>query len=274
MVKVSEFINKIMAKLIILLDGKLLREYVIIKERVMIGRRPSNDIHIDNLAISGEHALILTVGEDALLEDLNSTNGTLVNKKLVKKQLLQHNDIIELGKYQLKFIADNTAKKVVKSDGFAQTIMIKPEQDAADAVSAIPADQPNQQALPELSQTINKRIAKLITADSEQAKAAAATATASHLATKVNVVLVGRLQILSGPHAGQTILLDKAMTKLGKVGDQIALVTKRPQGFFLTHIGGDQRPIVNGNTIGVQAFALKDHDQIEISDEKMEFHLD
>ena len=98
-----------MPRLILSMDGLVLKEMVLEKERTTIGRKPHNDIQIDNLAISGDHAAIVTILNDAFLEDMNSTNGTYVNGQPVKKHVLQDNDVIELGKYRLKFIADSSA---------------------------------------------------------------------------------------------------------------------------------------------------------------------
>src|SRR3977135_4404031 len=92
-----------MAKLILSLDGMVLKEIPLTKERTTIGRKAHNDIQIDNLAVSGEHAVIAMIANDCFLEDLGSTNGTLINGKPVKKQFLQNNDVIELGKYKLKY---------------------------------------------------------------------------------------------------------------------------------------------------------------------------
>jgi pSer/pThr/pTyr-binding forkhead associated (FHA) protein len=95
-----------MPRLILSMDGLVLKEMPLEKERTTIGRKPHNDIQIDNLAISGEHAAIVTIQNDAFLEDLNSTNGTYVNGQPVKKHVLQNNDVVELGKYRLKFLAE------------------------------------------------------------------------------------------------------------------------------------------------------------------------
>jgi pSer/pThr/pTyr-binding forkhead associated (FHA) protein len=95
-----------MAKLILSMDGLVLKEIQLNKERLSIGRKPHNDIQIDNLAISGEHAVIVTILDDSFLEDLNSTNGTQVNGQPIKKHVLRHNDVIELGKYKLKYMND------------------------------------------------------------------------------------------------------------------------------------------------------------------------
>src|SRR5262245_27225451 len=98
-----------MAKLILSMDGLVLKEINLTKERTTIGRKPHNDIQIDNLAVSGEHAVIVTILNDSFLEDLGSTNGTVVNGNAIKKHFLQNNDVIELGKYKLKFIGEAAA---------------------------------------------------------------------------------------------------------------------------------------------------------------------
>ena len=98
-----------MSKLVISLDGVVIKEALIAKEKTTLGRRPYNDIVIDNLAVSGEHALLHLVGADVVIEDLNSTNGTYINGKAVKKQQLSNNDIIEIGKYKIKYLATGAA---------------------------------------------------------------------------------------------------------------------------------------------------------------------
>src|SRR5260221_8610567 len=98
-----------MAKLILSMDGLVLKEIALTKERTTIGRKPHNDIQIDNLAVSGEHAVIVTILQDSFLEDLGSTNGTVVNGQPIKKHFLQNNDIIELGKYKLKYVNEAVA---------------------------------------------------------------------------------------------------------------------------------------------------------------------
>ena len=113
-----------MAKLYFSLDGNSLGEFTLDKERMTIGRRAANDIHIDNLAVSGEHAVITTIGSDSFLEDMNSTNGTLVNTKVIKKHVLQHNDVIEFGKYQLLYINEAQAKAPINTSGFENTVVM------------------------------------------------------------------------------------------------------------------------------------------------------
>jgi pSer/pThr/pTyr-binding forkhead associated (FHA) protein len=248
-----------MAKLIFLLAGNLLGEYSFDKERITIGRRPSNDIHIDNLAVSGEHAVVLTLGTDSFLEDLNSTNGTLVNQKLIKKHVLQHNDLIELGKYQLKYISEvQTAKPA--NNGFADTVLITPTKKRA--VVATPSISNTSTEVAKTEAVVIKVVPDNATPLAPQVESAKASQEAQNSA---------RIKLLDGEDAGQDVLLDKIMVKLGKPGGQLALVTKRPHGYFITHIEGETHPIVNGESIGVQAHALNDHDIIEISGVKMEF---
>ena len=93
-----------MPKMIISLDGDVLKEVQLTKDRTSFGRRPYNDVVIDNMAVSGEHAVLQMSGSDSYIEDLNSTNGTYVNGKVVKKQQLYHDDMIEIGKYKIQYV--------------------------------------------------------------------------------------------------------------------------------------------------------------------------
>jgi len=107
-----------MPKMIVSIDGVVIKEVQLTKDRTTLGRRPYNDIVIDNLAVSGEHAVMQMSGVDVFLEDLNSTNGTYVNGKAIKKQQLQNGDTVEIGKYKIKFVHDGA------SDNFEKTMVI------------------------------------------------------------------------------------------------------------------------------------------------------
>lgn len=111
------------AKLILSMDGGIIKEYPLNKERITIGRKPHNDIVIDNLAVSGEHAAIVTILNDSFLEDLDSTNGLEVNGKSTKKHFLQNNDVIEIGKYKLKFITDQITQ--TSPEDFERTMVLR-----------------------------------------------------------------------------------------------------------------------------------------------------
>jgi predicted component of type VI protein secretion system len=113
-----------MGKLVVSLDGVVIKEVQVTKDKTTLGRRPYNDIVIDNLAVSGEHAVLQMVGADVFIEDLNSTNGTYINGKAVKKQLLAHNDTVEIGKYKIKYLLEDGAD-------YEKTMIMKPGTMAA-----------------------------------------------------------------------------------------------------------------------------------------------
>lgn len=243
-----------MAKLIFSLDNKILNEFLLDKERTTIGRRPTNDIHIDNLAVSGEHAVILKKDNDFYIEDKDSTNGTEVNAKLVKSYLLQSGDLVSFGKHQLKFINEATLQNQSNSDSaFEKTIFLCPAE---------LTEMMETQAQTELSSAVP---------DSVTLEGPVLPLTAE---SPASAIAVGRIQVLNGSSVGRELILNKTLTTLGKTGVQVAVITKRPQGYFVTHVEGKVLPIVNGSSIGSQAFVLNDHDVIELAGVKMEFYLD
>ena len=130
-----------MARLILSLDGQTLAEYNMTKERYTVGRLPDNDIRIDNAAVSGHHSLLINILNDSFLEDLNSTNGTYVNGKLIKKHALQHGDVITVGHHQLRYVDDQTQQ--APEDEFEKTMVITPsgqmEKQVAQAARAAEA---------------------------------------------------------------------------------------------------------------------------------------
>ncbi len=121
-----------MGKLVVSLDGVVIKEVQITKDKTTLGRRPYNDIVIDNLAVSGEHAVLQMVGADVFIEDLNSTNGTYINGKAIKKQLLTHNDTVEIGKYKIKYMVD-------EGTDYERTQILKPGAIAPSASHRAPA---------------------------------------------------------------------------------------------------------------------------------------
>jgi predicted component of type VI protein secretion system len=241
-----------MAKLILSMDGLVLKEFTLSKERTTIGRKAHNDIQIDNLAVSGEHAVVVTILADSFLEDLGSTNGTLVNGQPVKKHFLQNNDVIELGKYKLKFVAEAAVQ--TKAADFEKTMILRP--------GALRPQAPAPAA---------PGAAKPAAAGSAQVSAAAPPPPPRVAPPPAVPQRTGVLQLLSGANAGRQLDLIKPLTTLGKPGVQVAVITRRPQGFFITHVEGANFPVVNGKTLDAQAHPLGDHDVIEIAGVKMEF---
>jgi len=279
-----------MAKLILSMDGLVLKEIPLTKERTTIGRKPHNDIQIDNLAVSGEHAVIVTILNDSFLEDLGSTNGTVVNGNAIKKHFLQNNDVIELGKYKLKFVGEAAPAAGAggeKAD-FEKTMVLRPSAMKAAAAAAgaagggaaaavaqrqaaVQAAAASAQAAGVADKDAGPKIAPPPAAAPAAAPAPAAAAPAP--APKPGGQPLGAIQLLSGGNAGKELELTKPLTTLGKPGVQVAVLTRRPQGYFITHVEGAKRPTVNGQEIGAAPHSLKDHDVIELAGIKMEFFL-
>src|SRR5471032_2687539 len=175
-----------MAKLILSMDGLVLKEIPLTKERTTIGRKPHNDIQIDNLAVSGEHALIVTILNDSFLEDLGSTNGTLVNGNPVKKHILQTNDVVEIGKYKLKYVNETNAGQATVAD-FEKTMVLRAPMPKATGSAPAGSFGDTQ---------INT------TATTTQSRPQDATSTAAKQAEKLAAI-----QILTGSSAGKELEL-------------------------------------------------------------------
>src|SRR2546422_3571729 len=258
-----------MAKLILSMDNLVLKEIALAKERTTIGRKPHNDIQIDNLAVSGEHAVIVTILQDSFLEDLGSTNGTVVNGQPIKKHFLQNSDIIELGKYKLKYV-NETVTGQAKAADFEKTMVLRPGPVRA----ATPAPAPPAAAVPPVAAPV--AAAAAAGAKNFGDTVAGQSATAPPVAPPKPAPAPQKnaaLQLLSGANAGKELDLTKPLTTLGKPGVQVAVITRRPQGFFITHVEGASFPVVNGKTLDAQAHSLNDHDVIELAGVKMEFFL-
>ncbi|MBN8454616.1 FHA domain-containing protein [Accumulibacter sp.] len=224
-----------MAKLILSMDGLVLKEIPLRKERMSIGRKAHNDIQIDNMAISGEHAAVVTILNDSFLEDLNSTNGTLVNGQSVRKHFLKDGDVIELGKYKMKYLAE----------AVSPAEEAEAERSAPFRFESVSVVGPGTVASP--------AVASLTGAETANLPAAA-------------------IRLLSGSNAGHQLQLTKTLTSLGRPG-QVAVIARRPQGYFLSHVEGTGFPLLNGQAIDSPARRLEDHDLIEIAGVKMEFVL-
>jgi predicted component of type VI protein secretion system len=286
-----------MAKLILSMDGQVLKEIPLSKERITIGRKAQNDVQIDNLAVSGEHAVIVSIMDDAFLEDLGSTNGTMVNGKTVKKHFLQDNDVVELGKYKLKYVVEKkpqpkAAPAAPAAADFEKTMVLRPGAmkaavEQAKAMAAAGGQPAAAQAMRAAAvQQVAQSAAATGVADKD-AKKAPAPASAVAAAAPVHATqqlpaqapasapkqVTGMIQLLSGANAGKELELAKPLTTLGKPGVQVAVFTRRPHGYFITHVEGAQQPAVNGQAIGNAPHALKDHDVIELAGVKMEFFL-
>src|SRR5512143_2304246 len=222
-----------MGKLVVSLDGVVIKEVQITKDKTTLGRRPYNDIVIDNLAVSGEHAVLQMVGADVFIEDLNSTNGTYINGKAVKKQLLAHNDTVEIGKYKIKYL--------VEEGGDYEKTMIMRQGAAAGAAAGAPP----------FSQTSG------LGANSGFGSLGASSNPAT-------------IKVLNGAAAGREVSLTKVVTTVGKPGVQVASITKRPGGYVIAHVEGTHRPSINGTPLTGDSVHLKNGDVIELAGTQMQ----
>lgn len=225
-----------MGKLVVSLDGVVIKEVQITKDKTTLGRRPYNDIVIDNLAVSGEHAVLQMVGADVFIEDLNSTNGTYINGKAIKKQLLAHNDTVEIGKYKIKYLVDEGTE-------YEKTMIMRPG-------GAVPAFAP----------------AANPAASGQPAYAGAGSATASALMSTP-----ASIKVLNGAAAGREVTLTKVVTTVGKPGVQVASITKRPNGYAFAHVEGSVRPSINGVPLVGDSVPLRNGDVIELAGTQMQF---
>ncbi len=247
------------AKLILSMDGVVLQEYALNKERMTIGRKAHNDIVIDNLAVSGEHAAIVTIQNDSFLEDLDSTNGVTVNGIATKKHFLQNNDVVEIGKYKLKYLNDQPTQTTAAD--FERTMVLRaPVKQAA--------------AKPDIGGITNTQVGIQSVIRAAQTDATGKfDSTGSPAATDKAAGQAAVVQILNGPNSGKELELVKNLTTLGKPGVQVAVLARRPHGFFITHVEGTSYPVVNGESLGEHPRQLNDHDIIELAGVKMEFYF-
>jgi FHA domain len=221
-----------MGKLVVSLDGVVIKEVQITKDKTTLGRRPYNDIVIDNLAVSGEHAVLQMVGADVFIEDLNSTNGTYINGKAVKKQLLTHNDTVEIGKYKIKFLVED-------GTDYEKTMIMKPGATPPPGAAA--------------------------------SYARTTGLSSSGFGALGGPTTPASIKVLNGAAAGREVVLTKVVTTVGKPGVQVASITKRPGGYVLAHVEGSLQPTVNGNAVVGETVHLKNGDVIELAGTQMQF---
>ncbi|HOB95475.1 MAG TPA: FHA domain-containing protein [Aquabacterium sp.] len=229
-----------MGKLVVSLDGVVIKDVQITKDKTTLGRRPYNDIVIDNLAVSGEHAVLQMLGNDVFIEDLNSTNGTYINGKAIKKQMLAHNDTVEIGKYKIKYLVE-------EGTDYEKTMVVRPGASGVGMSTGVPHTPYNHTApMPNMAAALG-----------QQGQGAMAQAAS--------------IKVLSGAAAGKSVTLTKVVTTVGKPGVQVASITKRPTGYVLAHVEGAMRPSINGVALVTDTAPLSNGDLIELAGTQMQF---
>ena len=267
-----------MGKLVVSLDGVVIKEVQITKDKTSLGRRPYNDIVIDNLAVSGEHAIMQLVGQDVFIEDLNSTNGTYINGKAVKKQLLQHNDTVEIGKYLVE-TSDEFEKTMVMRPGGGGFAGVGAGQRAAPSPMTMPGGLGSPiGAPPSMPAALAPVAASPVAGYQAAAVVAPVVPPPSTAPTGFGTGFGGlgaqtpaSIKVLNGAAAGREVQLTKVVTTVGKPGVQVASITKRPGGYVFAHVEGSARPSVNGSAVAGDPVQLKNGDVIELAGTQMQF---
>lgn len=228
-----------MAKLMLSHGGSILQQRFLDKERLSVGRNPRNQMVIDDPAVAMEHAVIIPVGNDHILEDLQSETGTFVNGARVSRHILQHGDVVELGAFYLRYLNPRASAEA----DLDRTMLISGLRRCDDGA---PAESPPPQE--------EVRVPALHRARVRFPK--------------------GHVTVLAGGQVGAVIELDRVVATFGRADADIAVITRRPHGYFITQVHGRRRARVNGRPIGEEAQALTHGDVIEVAELKLEFHLD
>ena len=227
-----------MAKLVLSVGGAVVHQCFVDQLRLTIGRDSVNQIVIDDPTVGREHAAILEIGNDHIVEDLGSAAGTFVNGARVVRHILKHGDTMGFGTHALRYLNPKAEESELD-----RTMLIR-------ALPKVP-DKPSQPTGTEAADaTINT-----------------ARPMKGHLPS-------GRVKVVAGARAGAQIELDRVVATFGTSGEQLAVITRRPQGYFVTHVEGSRYPQVNGETLDAEPHALRSGDMIDVGDEKVEFRQD
>lgn len=222
-----------MAKLVLSSNGAIVHQRFLEQDRVTIGRGAENEVPIDDPRVAPRHATIVCIGNDHILEDLESEAGTFVNGTRVSRHILQHGDVAQFGSFHLRYLNPKAS-----SDDLERTMLIR-------GVAGL----------------------------GESAGAAGASVTGSSRRANVRFPK-GRVRMLAGARIGETIELDRVIATFGAPGEELAVIMRRPHGFFIAHVEGRRRARVNGSPVGEQARSLKDRDVVEIGNVRLELLLE
>ena len=272
-----------MSKLVLFLaDGSVL-DVPLQRDRMTIGRRADNDICLPNLAVSGEHAAVVTILADSFLEDLGSTNGTLVNGIPISKHFLRDGDQIDVGRHMLVYCVDEdavltppdigrgpgrgtagdlgqqveSAKPFVRSSRDVKGSTMRRERAAENAAVALALE----------TTAITRGM------PSAAAPPAAAPSPAPAPARRVAPPSppVEAIKLITGPNAGRVVPLTKEETTIGRAGVQVARIRKLGATCEFKQVEGERPPIVNGKAMEVDVVVLMPGDRIEIAGTTLDY---
>ena len=222
-----------MSKLTLSFKSKVLRVFPLQQGMMEIGSDPSCLIHIDSLAVQDKHARIETHGQDSILFDLKTDDGTFVNQDRVSEHKLADGDMIRVGKHTLSYKYEEISS--LESNESSTSIDITPILD--------------EEQVPNLTEEMPTLTAEVSTKQ-------------------------GWLQILNGQNLGKTLSLTRSMTNSGKPGVATAVITRRHDGYFISHLEGKHPPKVGNKEIGEHSVKLGDGDTITIGNINMQFYLE
>jgi pSer/pThr/pTyr-binding forkhead associated (FHA) protein len=293
----------IMARLIAHLPDGSTREFRLDQGRVTIGRRADNDVCLPFPAVSAEHAAVVTVGADSFLEDLDSTNGTLVNGERITKHFLRDGDRIDVGRLELVYVAGDEARGDSPSerglagagvhDASATQDTTQPASDAGSYADAMQVDTRRADALAVAGDDLppdadvapaDELLAEMMESESPAAAAvdippalsvvaSRATSPESTSATSGAKAETGEafVKILTGPNAGKTTPMTRAQFVFGRPGVTVAAIRRSGGSYRLVPLGGDSLPTVNGGTIAREGIELAFGDTIDVAGVKLRF---
>lgn len=247
-----------MSKLVLQVENGGTREFPLDRERITLGRKAQNDIHIEGSAVSGNHAVIITLGSDSFLEDLHSTNGTRVNQKNVHKCVLHDGDEIKIADYKFTFVSEVAAQN---SPGWTLSATPNPQpvlhadQTVLDAVTLMP-ELTEMRASTDMGMPTTPGGTMVPHAEPSQEGAA-----------------LGVIRVLAGAGSGQILELLRPVTTLGKPGLQVAAITRREGRYYLGLVEGEELPLVNGKPLNALPYLLQHRDVIGIAGVQLEFTL-
>ena len=247
-----------MSRLLILdAKGNAIGERLLDRERIRIGRRPDNDLVLDDLSVSNEHALVITIRNDSFIQDLNSMNGVRVNGRLIRHHHLQADDEVTIGSFTLRYVHEPWTEPA--------SVWLSPETRAQKEAAVRAASAGEGQTLFHLDVEEGEESELLPKTE------ILGSPTAFPPPAPSTVQGTGHLRLLAGPGAGRETALTRAVTTLGKPGIQTAVISRRGPAYYLSFVEGDTYPQVNGVEIGAAPHLLNDHDILDVAGTQLEF---
>jgi pSer/pThr/pTyr-binding forkhead associated (FHA) protein len=244
-----------MEKLVVMGGDESPEEFPLFGKRMLIGRDDTCEVCLRDRSVSRHHATLLKVFNGFSIEDERSTNGTRVNGATITKRFLKHGDLIEVGKYHLRYIAQ-AAPQDADDDPDRTVVMRRPESASAQ---------------PEASEVA---VATAVGAESSHQPASTPNAVAQasrESDTETPVEDHARVRYLSGDNKGEEKVVDRAFFSVGNPGGDLVLINQRHSGYFLLKVGGDNPPMINGEPIKAGGVELHDGDRIDLGDLSLEF---